>query len=124
MDYASVDKMPVLMAATPDFVEKNPDTVVAYLKAWLEVAREFKDSPGKVADGIYTFYTSKGYTMSADTFRTALATIDVNPGFPADLQAYLQAQAETLLKEKKIPAIPDWKKALRADFMERARTGA
>jgi NitT/TauT family transport system substrate-binding protein len=123
MDYASVDKMPVLMAATPDFVEKNPDTVVAYLKAWLEVAREFKDSPGKVADGIYTFYTSKGYTMSADTFRTALATIDVNPGFPADLQAYLQEQAETLLKEKKIPAIPDWKKALRPDFMERARTG-
>lgn len=123
MDYASVDKMPVLMAATPDFVDKNPDTVVAYLKAWLEVAREFKDSPGKVADGIYTFYTSKGYTMSATTFRTALATIDVNPGFPADLQAYLQDQAETLLKEKKIPAIPDWKKALRPDFMERARTG-
>jgi ABC-type nitrate/sulfonate/bicarbonate transport system substrate-binding protein len=120
MDYASVDKMPVLMAATPDFVDKNPDTVVAYLKAWLEIAREFKDSPGKVADGIYTFYTSKGYTMSADTFRTALATIDVNPGFPADLQAYLQEQAETLLKEKKIPAIPDWKKALRPDFWAKA----
>jgi ABC-type nitrate/sulfonate/bicarbonate transport system substrate-binding protein len=123
MDYASVDKMPVLMAATPDFVDKNPDTVVAYLKAWLDVARDFKDSPAKVADGIFAFYTSKGYTMSADTFRTALATIDVSPGFPADLQAYLQEQAETLLKEKKIPAIPDWKKALRPDFMERARTG-
>ena len=37
--------MPVFMAATPDFVEKSPDTVVAYLKAWLEVARDFKEQP-------------------------------------------------------------------------------
>jgi ABC-type nitrate/sulfonate/bicarbonate transport system substrate-binding protein len=40
------------MAATPDFVEKNPDLVVAYLKAWLEVARDFKEQPKKVADVI------------------------------------------------------------------------
>ena len=38
MDLSSVDKVPVFMAATPDFVEKNPDAVVAYLKAWLDVA--------------------------------------------------------------------------------------
>jgi len=124
MDYAGVDTLPVLMAATPDFVDRNPDTVVAYLKAWLEVAGDFKNNPGKVADGIYAFYTSKGYTMSADTFRTALATIEVNPEFPPDLQGYLQEQAEVLLKEKKIPAIPDWKTALRPDFMQRARTAA
>jgi ABC-type nitrate/sulfonate/bicarbonate transport system substrate-binding protein len=124
MDYWSIDKMPVLMAATPEFVDRNPDTIVAYLKAWLEVARDFKDSPGIVADGIYAFYTSKGYAIPAETFRKALATIDVNPEFPPDLQPYLQAQAEILLKEKKIPAIPDWSKALRPELMERARTGA
>jgi hypothetical protein len=45
----------------------------------------------------------------------ALATIDVNPEFPPDLQAYLQEQAEILLKEKKIPGIPNWSKALRPD---------
>ena len=56
------------MAATPEFVEKSPDTVVAYLKAWLEVAKDFKTNPNKVADTIYSFYTSKGYTMSQDTF--------------------------------------------------------
>jgi hypothetical protein len=32
--------------------------------------------------------------------------------------------AEVLLKEKKISAIPDWKKALRTDFMDKARAGA
>ncbi len=45
MNYWDVDKMPVFMAATPDFVAKNPDAVVAYLKAWLEVARDFKEQP-------------------------------------------------------------------------------
>ena len=121
MNYWDVDKMPVIMAATPDFVEKHPDTVVAYLKAWLDVARDFKQNPDKVADVIYGFYTSKGYKMSRETFSKALATVDVSPGFPTDLKPYMQTQAEILLKEKKIPAIPDWSKALRPDFMERAR---
>ena len=61
--------------------------------------------------------------MSQETFRKALATVDVNPGFPSDLGPYMQEQAEVLLKEKKIAAIPDWSKALRPDFMERARSG-
>lgn len=121
MNYWDVDKMPVFMAATPDFVEKHPDSVVAYLKAWLGVAQDFKQYPDKVADVVYGFYTSKGYKMSRDTFRKALATLDVNPGFPGDLKNYMQEQAEILLKEKKIPAIPDWSKALRPEFMEKAR---
>ena len=60
--------------------------------------------------------------MSQDTFRKALATVDVDPGFPTDLRPYMQQQAEILLKEKKIAAIPDWSKALRPEFMERARS--
>jgi len=121
MDYWDVDKMPVFMAATPDFVAKSPETVVAYLRAWLDVAREFKDNPNKVADAMYAFYTSKGYTLSQETFRKALATVDVDPGFPSDLKPYMQEQAEILLREKKISAIPDWSKALRPEFMDKAR---
>jgi NitT/TauT family transport system substrate-binding protein len=123
MDYWGVDKMPVFMAATPEFIAKSADAVVAYLKAWLDVARDFKDNPNKVADVIYGFYTGKGYSMSQDTFRKALATIDVDPGFPSDLRPYMQQHAEVLLKEKKIAAIPDWSKALKPEFMERARSG-
>jgi ABC-type nitrate/sulfonate/bicarbonate transport system substrate-binding protein len=124
MDFSGVDPMPVFMAATPEFVAKSPDTVVAYLKAWLDVAQDFKDNPKKVDDVIYSFYTSKGYKMSLDTFQTALSRVEVNPGFPADLKPYMQEQAEILLREKKINAIPDWSKALRPDLMEKARAGA
>jgi ABC-type nitrate/sulfonate/bicarbonate transport system substrate-binding protein len=120
MDFSKVDKMPVFMAATPDFVDKNPDTVVAYLKCWQEVARDFKDNPGKVTDVIYAFFTSKGYTMSRDTFAKALARVEVDPGFPSDLAPGLQKDAEVLLREKKISAVPDWKKALRPDLWAKA----
>src|SRR5262245_44336529 len=73
MDYWGVDKMPVFMAATPEFVAKSSEAIVAYLKAWLDVARDFKENPNAVADTIYGFYAGKGYTMSQETFRTALA---------------------------------------------------
>jgi ABC-type nitrate/sulfonate/bicarbonate transport system substrate-binding protein len=123
MDFSGVDPMPVFMAATPDFVAKT-DTVVAYLKAWLDVAGDFKNNPKKVADVIYSFYTSKGYTMSLDTFQKAMGRVEVDPGFPGDLKPYMQQQAEILLQSKLINAIPDWSKALRPDFMERARAKA
>jgi len=121
MDFSSVDPMPVFMAATPEFVEKRPDTVVAYLKAWLDAAHDFKDNSKKVADVIYAFYADKGYKMSPEIFATALSRVEVNPGFPGDLKPYMQQQAEILLKNKTIAAIPDWSTALRPDFMERAR---
>jgi ABC-type nitrate/sulfonate/bicarbonate transport system substrate-binding protein len=120
MDFSGVDNMPVFMAATPDFLEKASDTAIAYLKAWQEVARDFKDSPGKVADVIYGFYAAKGYTMSRDTFAKALARVEVEPGFPTDLASGLQRDAEVLLRERKITAIPDWKRALRPQLWAKA----
>jgi NitT/TauT family transport system substrate-binding protein len=124
LDFSPVDKMPLFMAATPDFVQKNPDEIVAYCKAWLDAGRDFKENPGKVTDVIYGFYTDKGYTMSRATLAKALARIDVNPGFPEDLKTYMQEQAQILLRERKISAIPDWSKALRPDFMAKARSAA
>ena len=124
IDFSKADPMPVFMAATPDFIAQKPDALVAYLKAWLDAANDFKNNPKKVADVIYTFYTGKGYTMSLDTFTEALSRVEVNPGFPTDLQPYMQQQAEILLQNKLINAIPDWSKVLRPDFMERARSGA
>jgi ABC-type nitrate/sulfonate/bicarbonate transport system substrate-binding protein len=119
-DFYSFDKLPVFMAATPEFVDKNPDAVVAYLKAWLEVGKDFKENPDKVADVIYKFYTSKGYKMSKKTFAKALSHVEVGPGWPDDLGPYMQHHAEVLLKNKKIKAMPDFSKAFRKDFFKKA----
>jgi sulfonate transport system substrate-binding protein len=122
VSFFEYDRMPVVMAATPEFVEKHPGVVVEYLRAWLDVGRDFKQSPAKVADVILGFFTEKGYKMTRETFAKALAGVEVEPGFPAGLRAYMQQTAEGLLGEKKIAAIPDWSQALRPQFMERART--
>ncbi len=121
VEFSGVDRMPVFMAATPEFVDKNPDTVVAYLKAWLDAGKDFKSNPSKVADVIYAFYTDKGYKMSKETFQKAMSRVEVDPGFPSDLKPYMQEQAEILLKAHLISAIPDWSKALRPEFMAKAR---
>jgi NitT/TauT family transport system substrate-binding protein len=120
VDYYSFDKLPVFMAATPDFVDKNGAEIVPYLKAWLEVAKDFKDEPQKVADTIYSFYTSKGYKMSKKTFANALGRVEVSPGWPSDLDAYMAHHAEVLMKAKKIKKMPDWSKCFRKDFMKKA----
>ena len=122
MDFSEVDQMPVFMAATPDFVTKSPETAIAYLKVWREAAQDFKSNQTKVADVIYGFFTSKGYNMSRDAFAKALARVEVNPSFPSDLAVALQRDAEILLRERKISAIPDWKTALRPDLWAKAST--
>ena len=121
MNYWDVDRMPVFMAATPEFVDRNPALVIGYLKAWLAVADDFRNNKKKVSDTIYAFYTSKGYKMSPQTFAKAVSTIEVNPSFPPEVRGYMQQQAEILLREKKIKEIPDWSKALRPEFMQRAQ---
>ncbi len=121
MDYWDVDRMPVFMAATPDFVNANPDATVRYLKAWLQVADDFRNDKKKVSETIYGFYKSKGYKMSQETFDKAIGTVEVNVSFPADLRRYMQEQAGILLREKKIKKMPDWSKALRPEFMQKAK---
>ncbi len=119
-EFDQFDRLPVFMAATPEFVQKSPDTVVAYLKAWVEVAKDFKSNPGKVAEVVYSFYTSKGYKLSKDTFSKALARVEVQPGWPADIKPYMTRQAQVLIDAKKLKAMPDWDKALRTEFLKKA----
>ena len=52
-----------------------------------------------------------------------MGRVVVDPGFPSDLVPYLTHHAEVLIQEKKISKMPDWKVALRTDFMDKARKG-
>src|SRR5206468_12368811 len=94
MSLDKCDKVPVFMAATPGFVEKNPDAIVAYLKAWLDVKKDFKENPKKVSDVIYSFFASKGYQMDPKTWPTAMGRVEVDPSFPPDLVPHRTTHAE------------------------------
>src|SRR2546421_3180593 len=56
MNYYEVDRMPVFMAAAPDFVAESPETVVADLQAWVGGAKGFQKAPEKGAGPIYSVY--------------------------------------------------------------------
>jgi NitT/TauT family transport system substrate-binding protein len=122
IDFSGVDPLPVFMAVTPEFAEKYPDTLIAYLKAWIDVGKDFKERPDKVAETIYSFYTAKGYTLSRETFKKALARVEVHPGFPpaSELRAYMTGHAEALIKAKQIAKVPDFDKVMLRQFMTRA----
>ncbi len=120
IDYYGFDKLPVFMAATPEFVKQHSDVLVNYLKAWLEVGKDFKTNINKVADTIYSFYTSKGYQMSKDTFAKALATVEVSPSWPSDLEPYMTKHAQELVDTKKLKAVPDWKTAFDKTLLQKA----
>ena len=122
VDYYDFDKLPVFMAATPEIVKQHSDVLVNYLKAWLDVAKDFKSNPGKVANTIYSFYTSKGYQMSKDTFSNALSRVEVHPGWPSDLEAYMTKQAQILVDTKKLQKVPDWSTAFDKSLMQKAMT--
>ena len=124
IDFYSVDKLPVFMAATPDFAKAHPDTLIAYCKAWLDVGKDFRDDPDKVADVIYRFFTSKGYKLARETFKNALSGIRVTPGFPpaSELKPYMDRYADELLKARKIETMPDIDKMLPRQFMEQAQS--
>jgi NitT/TauT family transport system substrate-binding protein len=120
VDFYSFDKLPVFMAATPEFVDKNGDAIVNYLKAWIDVAKDFKERPDHVADVVYKFYGTKGYKMSRDTFNKAFARVEVSPGWPDGLIPYMDHHAKVLIEAKRISAVPDWSKALHQEFMKKA----
>ena len=102
---------------------QDPDAVVAYLKAWLDVARDFKEQPRTKWPTPSTASTPPRATpcrRRRSAKRWPPSTW--NPASPGPGTLH-ERHAEVLLKEKKIAAIPDWSKALRPDFLERARKG-
>ena len=85
-EFDSFDKLPVFMAATPEFVEKSPETIVAYLKAWLDVAKDFKAATQRRSPIRSIRSTPRRATRwRRETFAKALARVEVAPGWPADI---------------------------------------
>jgi ABC-type nitrate/sulfonate/bicarbonate transport system substrate-binding protein len=122
VDFYDFDKLPVFMAATPEFVRDNPDTIISYLRAWLEVAEDFKKTPDKVHDVIYEFYASKGFKISKSALVNAISRVVVDPGWSGNLDAYMTHHAKIMMSAGEISKIPDWNEAFRMDFMKKAES--
>ncbi len=109
----------------PTSSRRTPTRSSPICKAWLEVAKRLQGKPEEGRGRDLRASSPRRATRCRPTRSPkALASVDVDPGFPSDLEPYMQQHAEVLLREKKISAIPDWKKALRPDFLESARAAS
>ncbi len=82
LDFSGFDRMPVVMAATPDFVAKHPETVIAYLKAWQDVAAEFKNDPGQGGGRDLFVLHRQGLQAQQGHLRAGAVTGRGEPRFP------------------------------------------
>ena len=122
LNYSDYDRLPVFMAATPEYVAANGDALVAYLKAWIESGKEMKANPDKLAEVVHKFYTSKGYTMALSTMKKAMAGVEVDVSFPAkDMIPYMTKHAEDLIAAKTLKAVPDFAKVFNTSFYDKAK---
>ena len=124
MNYWDIDKMPVFMAATPDFITQEPGRGRGLSEGLARGRARLQGQPEQGGGHDLRVLHLEGLLDVAGHLPQGDGHRRRDPGFPSDLQPYMQEQAEILLREKKIAAIPDWSKALRPDFMEKARAGA
>jgi NitT/TauT family transport system substrate-binding protein len=120
IDYSDFDILPVILAANRPVVEQKRAAVVALLRAWLAGVALFKADPEKSAQIVSTFFKQQGFTVSDAVVKKMLAKLDVTTEFKPGLRTYLEDEANVLIKQKAIAAMPDWGKILNQGLLQEA----
>lgn len=120
-DYYKYDLIPNMLAVQTPFVEKHPETCVAFLRGWLRSVEVFKKDPDAAADVMLSVYKERGYTINDSIIRSALKRLIVNPDFIPELPEYIRAQAGALKASGRLDRIPDPDKILLKGFLAKAR---
>ncbi len=120
-DYYKYDLIPNMLAVQRPYMEKYPETCVAFLRAWLRAVDLFKTQPDAPAEIMLSVYRERGYTIADEIIRSALRRLIVNPDFIPELPDYIRTQAGALKKLGRLDRIPDPNKILRGEFLAEAR---
>ncbi len=121
--YETVDLTPFLLCARPEFVDRNRPATVAFLRGWIAAARLVQAEPDRAVTIMLAAYREQGYDLNKATMTRALGRLGVQTDFAPELPAYLTREAQEMLRQKKIGALPDWGKALRGEFLAEAKKG-
>lgn len=120
-DYYKYDLIPNMLAVNRPFVEKYPETCIAFLRAWLRAVDLFARQPKEAAGIMLAVYRESGYDISGPLVGRVLARLIVTPDFIPELPDYIRSQATGLRNAKRIEAIPDPAAILLRDFLPKAR---
>lgn len=121
--FGDYDPNPTCLVVNASFLTEHPDTVVAFLRSWLDGVKYWREHRDGAVDALYSMYREDGYN---DLTREMVANIckfpRVEPDITTALATYIKGQAEYLHNQNKVPLIKDWDKVLRPDLLAKART--
>ena len=88
-EFDNFDKLPVFMAATPEFVAEKPGHRGRLSQGVARSRQGLQEQPeqGRRID-LFVLHV-EGLQLSKDTFAKALARVEVQPGWPSDLKPYM-----------------------------------
>lgn len=112
VDYGQFDIQPVFLAINRPVLERRRNDVVAFLRGWLAAVHIMNSEPQRAVKIVWNEFKAQGYEVKEAAFTRMLAKLDVKPDITPGLRDYLTEQANVLLAQKQIPAVPDWNKAL------------
>lgn len=118
--YLKYDPTPLYVTFTQSFVKSNPQAVVRFLEGWLRVVQEFRQHPDAAADLSQSAFTKSGVTIPKEVLRTSVNELQVTPQFASDTDQYLTDQAEQLVKQGVITAVPDWNTVINTKYLNEA----
>jgi len=121
--FEKYDIVPVILSINQRVLAEKEAAVVAFMKGWLDAVAVFKNDPAKAANIVWKQFQSRGYNLPETVIRSALDKLGVNPDYIPALEPYLTEQAQILVQEKKISAVPDWKESLNRAVIQKARQG-
>jgi NitT/TauT family transport system substrate-binding protein len=120
LDYGKYDLLPVFLNVRPEFARAHPESVTAVMEGMLATRDLFRQDPTRATELISIFYTHQGLRVNTGVVQDAVTRLDVNVGFKPGLREYLQDTAAVQLRAGQIKAIPNWDKALIAQFLVQA----
>jgi ABC-type nitrate/sulfonate/bicarbonate transport system substrate-binding protein len=121
VDFSAYDLLPIMLVANRDYVAANPDEVVKFLRGWLASVELFQKDPAQAAHIIWSIFKDHGFDLAEEVVRSSNDRLGVNPNFVRELPTYLTEQAQQLLADHKISAMPDWSKAVDPSYLQKAQ---
>jgi len=120
--FGQIDPNPTCLVLSPTLIEKSPETVMAFLKSWLDGVNYWRDHTAEVADILVQLSNSAGYAnVTRDVAEAIVKQIKVEPDITPALAVHIQGEAERMKAANLIRMLPDWSKVLRPDLLARAR---
>ncbi len=114
----------MILTANRSAIEEKREAVVAFMRGWLKAIDFFKADWAAAAAIVSEHFSSQGFDVAEKAVDLLLSEIDLTPDFTAALKDYLTKEAEILIANKQIKAVPDWNTRLDTTLLRDARNAA